>query len=142
MATLTLLILSFALQSSFFCFLQSFTFIFLNRAPTLICHFVTVCLFRQYLRNCTSSDHNFDKHRQVFFQFFKNFVFWGSQGDKIAKNCRKWKIIIYIHHMPYLRNSIAYDHDLWCTCVKRYLQVFHFFKIFIFQVVSEVKGQE
>ena len=44
--------------------------------------------------------------------------------------------------MPYLRNSIAYDHDLWCTYVKRYLQVFHFFKILIFWVVSEVKGQE
>ena len=24
----------------------------------------------------------------------------------------------YIHHMPYLRNSIAYDHDFWYTIVK------------------------
>ena len=24
----------------------------------------------------------------------------------------------YIHHMPYHRNSIAYDHDFWYTCVE------------------------
>ena len=23
-----------------------------------------------------------------------------------------------IHHVPYLRNSMAYDHDFWYTCVK------------------------
>ena len=40
--------------------------------------------------------------------------------------------------MPYLRNSI-YDHDFWYTYVKLYLQAFfHFFKIFIFQIVSGV----
>ena len=40
--------------------------------------------------------------------------------------------------MPYLRNSI-YDHDFWCTYVKLYLHAFfHFFKIFIFQIVSGV----
>ena len=34
----------------------------------------------------------------------------------------------YIHHAPYLRNSIAYEHNFWYTCVKWwYLQVFFFF---------------
>ena len=38
----------------------------------------------------------------------------------------------YIRHMPYLRNSIAYDHGFWYTCVKWwYLQVF-FLLIFSF----------
>ena len=50
----------------------------------------------------------------------------------------------YIHHAPYLRNSIAYDHDFWCTCVEWwYLQVFfHFLKIFIFSALRRAKGQE
>ena len=50
-----------------------------------------------------------------------------------------------IRHAPYLRNSIAYDHDFWCTCVKWwYLQVLFLqvFKILIFWVVSGVKGQK
>ena len=44
--------------------------------------------------------------------------------------------------MPYLRNSIAYDHDFWYTCVKWwYLQVvfFQFFKILISWVVRGIK---
>ena len=24
----------------------------------------------------------------------------------------------YMCHVPYLKNSIAYDHDFWYTCVK------------------------
>ena len=50
----------------------------------------------------------------------------------------------YIWHMPDLRNSITYDHDFWCTCVKWcYLQgFFQFFKILIFQVVRGIKGQK
>ena len=47
--------------------------------------------------------------------------------------------------MPYLRNSIAYDHDFWYTCVKWwYLQVvvFQFLKILLFGVVRGVKGQK
>ena len=49
-----------------------------------------------------------------------------------------------IHHAPYLRNSIAYDHVFWYTCVKWwYLQIFfQFFKILTFWVVSGVKGQK
>ena len=45
----------------------------------------------------------------------------------------------YIHHVPYLRNSKAYDHDFWHTFVKWwYLQ--DFFKFF--QNFSGVKGQQ
>ena len=49
---------------------------------------------------------------QAFFSFFLNFDFSGSYKN-------------YICHAPYLRNSIAYDHDFWYTCVKWcYLQEF------------------
>ena len=44
----------------------------------------------------------------------------------------------YISYKPYLRNSIAYDHDFWYTCIK--CCCFHFFKILIFGVVSGVEG--
>ena len=34
----------------------------------------------------------------------------------------------YIRHTPYLRNSVAHDHDLWYTCAKWwYLQAFFSF---------------
>ena len=56
----------------------------------------------------------------------------------MMKNSPKTKNKNYIRHMPYLRNSI-YDHDFWCTYVKLYLHAFfHFFKFFIFQIVSGV----
>ena len=51
----------------------------------------------------------------------------------------------YICHAPYLRNSIAYDHNFWCSCIKLwYLHVsfYHFFKILIFQIVKWVEGQK
>ena len=50
----------------------------------------------------------------------------------------------YIHHMSYLRNSVAYNHGFWGTFVKLcYLQVFFsFFQKLIFQVVRGVKGQK
>ena len=39
----------------------------------------------------------------------------------------------YVCHMPYLRNSIAYDQDFWYICVKWwYLQTFSSFLIFSF----------
>ena len=46
-------------------------------------------------------------------------------------------------HVPYLRNSIAYDHDFCYTCVKCwYLPVFFsfFFEIFIFGADSAKNG--
>ena len=55
------------------------------------------------------------------------------------------KNINYIHHMPYLRNSIAYDHEFWHIGVKWwYLQAFFFIFCFIliFWTDSKVKGQE
>ena len=61
----------------------------------------------------------------------------------------------YICHAPYFRNSIAYDHDFWYTCVKWYHIIsyciiryhisrcfFHFFKILIFWIVNGIKGQK
>ena len=48
----------------------------------------------------------------------------------------------YIHHVQYLRNSIAYDHDFWYTWVKLwYLQLlFSFFDIFILWAVRRGGG--
>ena len=46
--------------------------------------------------------------------------------------------------MPYLRNSITYDHDFWYTCVKWwYVQTFFFILFFNFNfwAVSGMKGQ-
>ena len=53
----------------------------------------------------------------------------------------------YICYVPYLRNSIAYDHDFWCTCVKWwYLHFFIFFfiqfsKFWFFELLVE-KGKK
>ena len=45
----------------------------------------------------------------------------------------------YIHHMPYLRNSVAY-HDFSYTCVKWwYLQVFFFFIFSKFLILCVVR---
>ena len=49
--------------------------------------------------------------------FFEVLFFWsvrGVKGQKIAQNEKKK----YIRHTPYVRNSIAYDYDLWYNCVK------------------------
>ena len=49
----------------------------------------------------------------------------------------------YICHTPYPRNSIAYDHDFWFTCVKWYLWVFFsFFCNFDFLGFYRVSGQK
>ena len=53
----------------------------------------------------------------------------GQKGKKLPKmknsNC--------ICHAPYLKNSIAYNHDFWCTCVKWwYWGVFFIFWAFFF----------
>ena len=50
----------------------------------------------------------------------------------------------YVCHAPYLRNSTAYDHEFWYTCVKWwYLEVlFNFFHIFIFLAVRAIKEQK
>ena len=51
----------------------------------------------------------------IFFSSLK-FSFLGLLGGKRAKNSPKWKTTIC--HAPYLRNSIAYDHNFWYTFVK------------------------
>ena len=38
----------------------------------------------------------------------------------------------YIYHAPYLRNSIAYDHDFWCTCVKMMITPGGFLSVLFF----------
>ena len=45
--------------------------------------------------------------------------------------------------MPYLRNNIAYDHDVWYTCVKWwYLQAFYFFISWKFWSSGLVGGEK
>ena len=105
-----------------------------------------------YLRNSKVYDHDFWYtfvkwwYVQDFFHFFEIFIFWvvsreggGEKGKKLP-NMKN----IYIRHTPYFRNSIAYDHDFWYTCLKWwYLQVFlALFEIFIFLAVRGGKGQK
>ena len=54
-----------------------------------------------------------------FFHFFKIFQDFSDRWRcKRAKNSTKWKNKNNIRQESYLRSSIAYDHDLWYTCVK------------------------
>ena len=101
----------------------------------------------------------------IVFYFFLIFIFWADRrikGGRRAKNNPKWQKFLshsvyqgflpkmknnnYIPHVPYLRNSIAYNQDFWYSCVKWwYLQEFVFFfyiYIFIFWAVRGVKGQK
>ena len=75
-----------------------------------------------------------------FFIFFEIFIFWGVRGGgKRAKNSHKMKNNNCICHTTYLRNSIAYDHVFWSTCVKWwYFQAFFkfFWKLLIFRAVT------
>ena len=88
------------------------------------------------------------KYLQDFFSFFQNLYSLGCYGGKSSKNSPKWKKKKnYICHVPYLRNSIVYDHDFWYTCVKWWylLMIFSFFQILIFLFVrggGGVKVQE
>ena len=79
---------------------------------------------------------------QAFCLFFLILIFGvvrGVKGQKMVQNDKN-----YVCSTPFLRNHTWYGCHLWCTCVKRYLQVFffYFFKILIFLVVKEVKGQK
>ena len=61
---------------------------------------------------------------QVFFSFF--WFFWLVGGKRAKKPKMKNKNCMC--HVPYITNSVAYDHDFWYTCVKWwYLQVFFSF---------------
>ena len=91
-----------------------------------------------------------DDFSRTFFHFFEILIFLGCKGrgggGKRAKNCQM-KNNNYIHHMPYLRNSVAY-HDVWYTFVKWwYLQVFFsfffffFFSFLFFRLLGRWKGK-
>ena len=64
------------------------------------------------------------------FLYFSFFVCWGGGGGGGGGGGKKAIIVKmknnnYICHALHLRNSIAYDHNFWYTCVKWwYLQVF------------------
>ena len=76
----------------------------------------------------------------IFVKFSFSGLLWGYKG----KQWPEMKNNNYIHHVPYLRNSIAYDHDFWYNCVKWwYLQVFFStFWYFYFLGFRGVKGQK
>ena len=114
---------------------------FLGGTPTSIFHFFdpsahpSVCCV-PYLRNHTSSNHHLWYtcvkwwYLHAFFFIFLKFWFLGCYGGKRAKISPKWKNN-YIGHTPYLRNSMAFNHNFWYTFVKWYLQViFYFFTFF------------
>ena len=87
-----------------------------NKNNNYICHV-------QWFRNSIPYDHNFWStcgkwwHLQTVFPFSWNFHFRAVMGIKGQKTVQM-KNNNYIGHVPYLRNSIAYDHHFWCTCVK------------------------
>ena len=70
---------------------------------------------------------------QVFVLFFWHFHFWAVRGVK-GQKMPKMKNNNYICHSPYLRNSPAYDHGFWHTCVKWWYRkvCFSFFWYFHF----------
>ena len=102
-----------------------------------------------------------------FFSFFKIVIFRVVRGGKRAKDGPKWKHSACC--APYLRNHASCDSHSWYSCkiislrvffifselwfsellggikVQKMVQndrhVFHFFKILIFWVFREVKGQ-
>ena len=98
-----------------------------------------------YLRNRKACNHNFWYncvkwwYPQLFFSFFEIFILWAARGVK-GQKLPKMKNN-YIRLAPYLRNSMAYNHDLWYICVKWwYLQLFFLlFEIFIFWAVRGIK---
>ena len=51
----------------------------------------------------------------IFWAVFDfGFDFWAVKGQKYPKMKNK----SYICYVPYLRNSMTYDHDFWYTFVK------------------------
>ena len=107
-------------------------------APTSVCHFFHPSVRPSihpaaYLRNRTSSNYSLVHMSKVmmppgvFFIFLK-FSFFGLLGVWKGKKLPKMKSNNCIHHTPYLKNSIVYN---------------HFFKTLILWVVKgSVKGQK
>ena len=78
----------------------------------------------------------------VMFFIFLTFWFFGLLG---GKKYLKMKSKNYICHVPYLRNSTAYDHDFWHHLGKMMISpgfFFSFFWNFLFWAVRGVKGQK
>ena len=72
---------------------------------------------------------NDDISRCFFHFFFQFFCVSGVNRQKIAQN---EKYNHYICHVPYLQNSVAYDHDFRYTCVKWwYLQLVFLFSFIL-----------
>ena len=125
--------------------------LFLCEPSTSICHFFCPSIrpsihCTPYLRNHTSSNHNFWCtfvkwwYLQVFFSFFFIEIlilkFWllrgGRGGGLKGKKLHKMKNDNYICHATYLRNNIVYHHGFWYTCVKWwYVQVFFLYFHFL-----------
>ena len=94
-----------------------------------------------YLKNHTSSDHNFYYTRvkwwylHIFLSFFQDLMFWvvsGVKEQKMTQNDPKWQKI----------SSVALHMVHMCKMIISWGYVFHFFKILIFWVVSGVKWQK
>ena len=78
--------------------------------------------YAPYPRNSIAYDYEFRYtcvkwwYLEAFFNFFDIFIFPAFRrvkGQKIAQKNNN-----YICHAPYLRNSVAYDHDFWYISVK------------------------
>ena len=72
-----------------------------------------------YLRNSTSSEHfgTYVKNDDISrCSLLKKNIFGLLEGLKVQKFAQNKKQLI--RHVPYLRNSVAHDHDFWYTCVK------------------------
>ena len=68
-----------------------------------------------------------------FFHFLKNFEFLACQvkGQKITKMKNN-----YIHHTPYIRNSIAYDHDFWYIYISIYSRyIYIYMLVYLYMLV-------
>ena len=64
----------------------------------------------------------------VFFIFFGIFIFRAVWGKRAIINS-KWKIVISV---TYFRNSVAYDHYFWCSCVNDTDDISRWFFLFFF----------
>ena len=97
---------------------------FSGGAPSSVYHFFRLSVGPSVAHHISGTEHHLIIHMRkmmiypsVFFSFFKILIFWVVRGltvEKITQNEKQQ----YIHHAPYLRNSIAYDHDFWDTCVE------------------------
>ena len=99
-----------------------------------------------YLRNSIAYDHDFWFtivkwwYLQMFFWFFQNIDFWvvsGVKKQKMAQNDKKFCLLCFISQESYI---------IWLSLKVHFCEIskhfFHFFKILIFGVFREVKGQK